>query len=67
MSARGGVRKLCQLEYRLSARKKPFPQKNTKLLISQKLMHLDDVIFKVLAFGVRVVLHKICFFVTKFI
>ena len=39
--------------------------KNHENIVYQKLKHPDDVIFRVLAFGVRVFLHKVCFFVTQ--
>ena len=32
-------------------------------IVNYKLKHLDDVIFRVLVFRIRVLLHKICFFV----
>ena len=38
---------------------KTFPAKKHENVVYQKLKHLDDVIFKVLVFGVRVFLYKV--------
>ena len=65
-------RAICRLEeghnwfpslYRLSDGK-PF-HKNQENVVYQKLEKLDDVIFRVLDFGVRVFLHKVWLFSTK--
>ena len=40
-------------------------RKNHENVVYQKLKHLDDVIFRVLVFGVRVFLYKVWFFVTQ--
>ena len=39
-----------------------FSGKNHEHIVNQKLKHLDDVVFRVLVFRIRVLLHKICFF-----
>ena len=51
---------LFSLEYRLSAGN--LSRKNHENVVYQKLKHLDDVIFRVLVFGVRVFLYKVWFF-----
>ena len=42
---------------------KTFPAKNHENIVDGELEHLDDVIFRVLVFRIRVLLHKMCFFV----
>ena len=47
-----------------TTRWKTFPQ-NYEHSVYQKIKYLDDVIFRVPAFGVRVSFHKICFIVAQ--
>ena len=42
---------------------KTFLAKNKDNIVNVKLKHLDDIIFSVFVFRVRVLLYKICFFV----
>ena len=65
MSARrgGGGQSSYPLECRLSVGRL-FPQKKHGNIVNEQeeLEHLDDIIFRVLVFRIRVLLHKICFF-----
>ena len=59
---RGTIRTHRNTDYLLE----DFSGKNHENIVNLKLKHLDDLIFRVLVFRIRVLLHKICFFVSLY-
>ena len=65
-------RKICRLEegtifshWKIDYLLENLPRKNHENVVYKKLKHLDDVIFRLLVYGVRVFLYKVGSFVTQ--